>query len=211
MTANDRMKGRWEARFWASLAIAVVLHAAVFQLWPTMAVAIEVEPAKSIVDILAIDDVPPPPEPEKIRRPPNPIPGDVTADAEPVFVSTWDAYPRKGPPPPAQKGATEEAAPFLFKADVPPRLTNAREIERLLQSEYPPLLRDAGVSGTATVLFRIDEAGSVIETRLGQGSGHEAFDRAALAVADRMRFSPAMNRDLRVAVWVAIPVTFSVR
>lgn len=211
MTANERMKGRWEARFWGSLAIAVVAHAAVLQLWPTMAIAIEVGPEPTVVDVVRVDDVPPPPEPEEILRPANPIPGDVAADAEPVFVSTWEAYPREGPPPPAQTATTEGAPVFFFKPDIPPRLTNGHEIERLLRSEYPPLLRDAGISGTATVLFHIDEEGSVMETRLGTGSGHEAFDRAAMAVADRMRFSPAMNRDLRVAVWVAIPVTFSVR
>jgi protein TonB len=212
MTANERMKGRWDARFWGSLALAVVLHAALFQLWPTMAVALPVDPEPPISDVGPIDEVPPPEEPEEIPTPATPIVGDVEPGEVVEFApTTWDAYPREGPPPPAEKATTEGSPPFFFKADVPPRLTNAREVERLLQSEYPPLLRDAGISGTATVLFHIDEAGSVIETRLGTGSGHEAFDRAAMAIADRMRFSPAMNRDLRVAVWVAIPVTFSVR
>ena len=42
-------------------------------------------------------------------------------------------------------------------------------------------------------------------------SGYRQFDEAALDVADVMRFTPAMNRDQAVAVWVVFSITFESR
>ena len=39
----------------------------------------------------------------------------------------------------------------------------------------------------------------------------EALDDAALKVATIYRFSPALNRDKKVPVWVSFPITFQVR
>jgi TonB family protein len=51
----------------------------------------------------------------------------------------------------------------------------------------------------------------VLQARLHTSSGHPQLDEAALRVAPEMRFSPAMNRDKRVQVWVEIPIAFSSR
>lgn len=39
----------------------------------------------------------------------------------------------------------------------------------------------------------------------------DAFDKAALKVAERMEFSPAYNRDQPVPVWVDLDITFQVQ
>jgi protein TonB len=80
-----------------------------------------------------------------------------------------------------------------------------------METEYPPLLRDAGVGGTVTVWFFIDETGSVRTVLLKESSGLEALDEAALRVAGQIEFTPALNRDKRVSVWIALPITFSTR
>jgi len=80
-----------------------------------------------------------------------------------------------------------------------------------MEREYPPLLRDAGIGGTVRVYFFIDENGTVQDTRIDQSSGHQALDDAALEVAGIYRFSPALNRDKKVPVWVSFPITFQVR
>ena len=82
---------------------------------------------------------------------------------------------------------------------------------RALEREYPPLLRDAGIGGTANIWFFIDENGRVQDTRIQESSGHQQLDEAALRVADIMRFTAALNRDKKVPVWVAFPITFQVR
>jgi TonB family protein len=51
----------------------------------------------------------------------------------------------------------------------------------------------------------------VVRTQLSRSSGHPPLDEAALVVAATMRFSPAMNRDRPVPVWVEIPIVFSAR
>ncbi len=37
------------------------------------------------------------------------------------------------------------------------------------------------------------------------------LDDAALKVADVYRFTPALNRDQRVQVWIQLPITFQVQ
>ncbi len=43
---------------------------------------------------------------------------------------------------------------------------------------------------------------------LKESSGQPPLDAAAPRVAELMAFTPALNRDTRVRVWVAIPISF---
>ena len=56
--------------------------------------------------------------------------------------------------------------------------------------------------------FFISEEGRVLDRRVSQSSGHTPLDEAALEVADVLRFTPALNRDERVQVWVQLPIMF---
>jgi protein TonB len=107
-------------------------------------------------------------------------------------------------------GTGEQPGDFV-PITVYPRLLNRSEVLRLLERHYPPMLMQAGIAGTSIVWLRLDEEGQVIETRIKQGSGQAAFDKAALEVASKARFSPAYNRDLKVKVWVELPVVFGSR
>ncbi len=101
------------------------------------------------------------------------------------------------------------AAPTFTPFTVEPRLKNQDDVQRALQRNYPPLLRDAGIGGKATVWFFIDENGKVVKTQLNESSGYTALDEAALSVANLMQFTPALNRDKKVQVWVSIPIAFT--
>jgi protein TonB len=94
---------------------------------------------------------------------------------------------------------------------VRPELLNRPEVQQALVRNYPPLLRDAGIGGSPTVHFFIAATGEVQKLMIAQTSGYPALDQAALAVARVMRFSPAMNRDRDVAVWVEIPIIFTAK
>ncbi|HSM05015.1 MAG TPA: energy transducer TonB, partial [Longimicrobiales bacterium] len=76
---------------------------------------------------------------------------------------------------------------------------------------YPALLRDAGIGGTTNVWFFINAQGELEDMRIQKSSGHDALDEAALRVAAGIRFTPALNREEPVPVWVAFPITFQVR
>ncbi|MHB1169477.1 MAG: M56 family metallopeptidase [Longimicrobiales bacterium] len=112
----------------------------------------------------------------------------------------------------APKTLTElETAPTLTPFDTRPELTNRAEIGRLLEANYPPLLRDAGISGETLMWFLIAENGAVMQLRIDRSSGHEALDRAAMDVARNMKFTPAMRDGEAVPVWIAIPIVFNTR
>ena len=61
------------------------------------------------------------------------------------------------------------------------------------------------------VYFFSGAEGTVGSVQIDQSAGHAALDDAALRVADVYRFSPAMNRDEAVPVWVSFAITFQVR
>lgn len=100
------------------------------------------------------------------------------------------------------------SGPQFTPFTVAPKIANRVEVIEAMEREYPPLLRDAGIGGTVRVYFFITETGRVGERRIDVSSGHEALDRAALNVAEVYRFSPALNRDQLVPVWVSFPITF---
>lgn len=101
--------------------------------------------------------------------------------------------------------------PTFTPFTVAPDVTNRAEVGRALEAEYPPLLRDAGVGGTTLLHFFIDAEGVVGDVRVAEGSGHPALDSAALRAAAVFRFTPAMNRNERVPVWIQLPITFQTR
>jgi protein TonB len=91
-----------------------------------------------------------------------------------------------------------------------PRILNLEDVQRAHAAAYPPLLRDAGIGGTVRVWFFVDATGSVGNTLVAESSGHEAFDQAALEVAEVFRFAAAQNRGTVVPVWISLPITFTV-
>jgi periplasmic protein TonB len=146
---------------------------------------------------------------------PNVIPPTIPAPGLTAVAPAPDYVPvarsnAAGPGGSGNVGAGEQPGDFV-PLTVVPRLLNRDEVLRSLQRFYPPMLMQAGIGGTSIVWLRIDEEGRVIETRIKQGSGHEAFDKAALDVATRARFSPAYNRDTKVRVWVELPVVFGTK
>jgi protein TonB len=88
---------------------------------------------------------------------------------------------------------------------------NPDELARAMEREYPALLRDAGIGGRVIVHFFIDENGAVQNAVLAESSGHRALDEVALRIAPIIEFTPALNRDRRVPVWIRLPVTFNAR
>lgn len=97
--------------------------------------------------------------------------------------------------------------PFTARPDI----TNRWAVSRALEREYPPALRDAGIGGTTQVWLFIDGEGNVLEVQVNESSGRRALDLAAARVARLMEFTPAINKDRPVPVWISIPVTFTVR
>ena len=212
-TANDRFKRSFDNWFWGSMIAATVIHFMMFQFWPEMTA----EDFSYTADELEAIELPPeveiPPPPEAIARPATPVITEAAIDTEiTIAPTTFEDNPIEDlPPPPADETVDISAAPTFTPYTTAPDMTNRDEVGRALMREYPSLLRDAGIGGIIEVWFFINENGRVQGTQVNRSSGHAQLDQAALRVADIARFTPAMNRDQIVPVWVSIPITFEVR
>jgi periplasmic protein TonB len=214
-TANDQFKRGFGDWFWYSLAMAAVIHLVMFAFWPEMTAADMSGSSEELVSIELPPEIDIPPPPEQIARPATPVVSSAEIDDDiTIAPTTFESNPIENlPPPPTASGAGDDIsrAPTFTPMTVRPELQNTREIQRALERNYPPLLRDAGIGGTPVVWFFIDENGRVLRTQLSRSSGYDALDAAAIQVANQMQFSPALNRDKRVQVWVEIPIVFTAR
>jgi TonB family protein len=90
-----------------------------------------------------------------------------------------------------------------------PELRNTRDIQRFLERNYPPLLRDSRVDGEVMVNFVLDEEGRPeMGTAQVTSTTHPAFEEPALRAAERMRFRPAQVGGQDVRVRVTLPIRF---
>jgi TonB family protein len=112
-------------------------------------------------------------------------------------------------PPPEVTAQQDTTQPHFTPYTVGPDLKNRQAAVTSVESYYPDSLKAAGIGGTVKVWVYIDEQGVVRETRLGESSRIDALDQAALAAASEFEFTPALNRDQVVPVWVQIPIAFS--
>ena len=227
------MRGAARTTVWS-----VVIHAWLIAglVWATMSLGTEAQEEPEVVPIVDAQDEPPPPPPPP--PPPQEIQETPPVEVAKGFqtLSVPDIVPPEIPPPQigvrineadfsgvgaeggradGKEGAPPQSdllvAPTFTPYTVAPELKNTAEVQRVLERTYPPLLRDAGIGGTVLLWFLIDENGKVVKTQLKESSGHAPLDEAATKVASVMQFSPAINRDRKVPVWVAIPILFTTK
>ncbi|MCY4648696.1 MAG: energy transducer TonB [Gammaproteobacteria bacterium] len=211
--ANDRFKKSFSAWLWGSVLTATALHFAMFMFWPDMTAANVPSDSTETRVVVVPPEIEIPPEPEAISRPA--IPVITTADiSEDITISptTFEDNPVETLMQPRDEEAGSLIdAPAITPMTVRPSITNRRELQRALEREYPAMLRDAGIGGTVLIHFFIDEEGTVQRTLVAEASGHVSLDEAALRVAGVARFTPALNLDKVVPVWIQIPITFRAR
>lgn len=107
---------------------------------------------------------------------------------------------------PADEGTYEISA-----VEELPRPTNTPELQRQLERNYPPLLRDAGVTGTVQVRFRVLENGTVDQSSVSvTSSSHDQFNEPTIRSVSRLRFRPAKVNNRPVKVWVELPIQWTI-
>jgi TonB family protein len=118
----------------------------------------------------------------------------------------------KGVPQPTQdrEQPVDQGVYDISSVEVKPSLSNSSDVQRALERNYPPLLRDAGVGGTVQLSFRVNEDGRVDPSTIEVvSSDNEQFSEAAKKVVERMRFRPAKVNDRPVKVLVQLPIQFA--
>jgi protein TonB len=232
IASNPKKERTAFSGFASTLIHAVLISLAVVLTARAKQVVKEDEQTNVLIPVPEEEPPPPPPPPPPANTPPPPQVTEVPKGFQTLSVPT--VIPPDIPPPTAGPEINEkdfsgegveggrstgnanvkvtaeniEAAPVFTPYTVKPELLNRTAVSAALVRNYPPLLRDAGIGGTVLTWLLIDEAGTVIKTQVKEGSGHEALDQAALKVADIMKFSPALNRDQKVKVWIALPIVF---
>ena len=212
-TANERLKRTFKSWFWGAMIASTVMHLGIFAFWPDLT-AEDFSFANTELEAIELPpEIEIPPPPQQIARPATPIIATADIDEDiTIAPTTFENNPVEDLPPPPEQTATDlSAAPTFTPFTVAPSILNRSDVVRAMEREYPPLLRDAGIGGTVRVYFFIDEGGRVQDRQIDQSSGHQALDDAAMAVSEIYRFSPALNRDKKVPVWVSFPITFQVR
>lgn len=211
LTANERFKRGYSTWTWVGVLAATFLHFALFNWFPQLQAA----DMGTVTDEIVSIDLPPevkiPPPPEQIARPATPrVSANVNMDEDVTIApTTFEDNPVENLPPPPE-GARPQDVPSYIPRDVEPRLRNGPEIQRLLERLYPTMLREAGIGGEVTLWVFVDEGGRAERSQVQKSSGYPAFDNAAQQIVEQMRFSPAMNRDKPVGVWVAQRIDFKV-
>ena len=89
---------------------------------------------------------------------------------------------------------------YVYVEELPEAITKA-------QPQYPDLAREAGVDGTVLVQALVGKDGKVKDTRVVKSIA--MLDGAAVAAVRQWVFKPALSNNKPVAVWVAVPVKFT--
>ncbi|MBM4184521.1 MAG: energy transducer TonB [Gemmatimonadetes bacterium] len=220
VSANDRFKAGFQSVLWASLVLAAIAHVVTFEVWPEYTTQDISYTAPELTTVELPPEISIPDAPAQIPRPANPIVSTVDVLEELTIAPTTFAFNPVStlPPPPTltrlasgEADASISSEPTFTPFTVAPSILNREEVARAMAANYPSQLRAAGIGGTVRVYFFIDAEGRVQDRRVHQSSGFETLDQAALEVAELYRFSPALNRDKKVPVWVLFPIEFRVR
>jgi protein TonB len=99
---------------------------------------------------------------------------------------------------------------YVYVEEFPEAITKVAPV-------YPDIAREASVDGTVMVQALVGKDGKVKDTRLVDKSGKVVsasipmLDAAALTAVRQWVFKPALSNNKPVAVWVAVPLKFTLR
>lgn len=79
---------------------------------------------------------------------------------------------------------------------------------RIIEEEYPPLLRRAGVGGMTVLQLHVTDGGRADQVMVRKSSGHAALDEAAVRVVKRYQWGNE-GPDRSTSYWTTTSITFS--
>lgn len=137
---------------------------------------------------------PPPPKPKM----PVAAESDEEAEAETIEKTDFGGYEKEA--------EVEFDIPAFVPYDTGPKAINLDEIRR--RTPYPESAKRLGIEGTVYLELWVDTKGVVRKVVLVR-SLYPALDKVAIQMAKQLQFTPAMQRDLPVAVRITFPYKFS--
>lgn len=215
-TAHQRLERRFARLFWGSIVLSTLLHFVLFRFFPALQIG-ELSLAERAVKVVPLPpEIEVPPPPARIERPAIPVVAR-RAVAEDVTIAptTFEENPIENLPPPPEAQPSLAEQPVFTPYEVRPELKDVAKARDIVLRRWPPVLRDAGIQGTVVLLVFIDEKGRVRNHTVAGSSGFAELDAAAVEalyeIGREVGFTPALNRDRAVPVWVRLPIIFSMR
>ncbi|MEO0020227.1 MAG: TonB family protein [candidate division WOR-3 bacterium] len=197
----------WEERYYAvairvGLIAALVITICAFLFLPKEFVVKPYQLRRSVEMVMEAL----PPELEKIAEPPKAakpsVPVAAASEAE-VEATTVEAT------------TFTEVTKRVEETDIPVvpfwKVEKKPEPVSIPKPVYPDLARNAGIEGRCVVEALVDVDGSVVDAKIIKSSGNQSLDAAAIEAAFKAKFTPAMQRDKPVRVWVSIPYQFTLQ
>jgi protein TonB len=198
--------------------LSALLQAATFALFPRLEAKAYARPQKQVV--IQLEKIPETRQDRAAAPPPRPaVPiasaSDQVSEEETIESTELDLHQVDLPPPPPLPESTairqetklveaeEEEVVELWKVEKAP------EVRKKLVPEYPEIARKAGIEGKVFVYVLVGRNGKV--EQLGEITGPEVFHEAAQAAALQWEFTPAIQNDKPVRVWVSLPFTFQLK
>jgi periplasmic protein TonB len=112
------------------------------------------------------------------------------------------------PPPPPREEEEEEPEIFIVVEEMPELIGGLAGLQQSIR--YPEMAARAGVEGTVTIQFIVDEEGNVIDPVVLRGIG-AGCDEEALRAVSQAKFVPGKQRGQPVKVRYSLPVRFRLR
>ena len=207
---NADLRLQYPRVFRISLLASAILNGFVILLYPIPEREAYAAPEKAV--IIQLEEIP---ETRQERRPPPPprpvvpiatddpdIPDDVTIEETDLDLDLDDLMP----PPPLveeefeEEEEEEEELVELWKVEKQPAPINWP------QPAYPEIARKAGIEDKVFVTVLVDKEGNV--EKIGELKGAEVFHDAVHEAVKKVKFTPALQNDKPVKVWVSMPITF---
>ncbi|HCL29184.1 MAG TPA: energy transducer TonB [Candidatus Latescibacteria bacterium] len=200
---------RYAKTFWSCFGISALALMALVVLFPNLDADAYDKTEKVIIQIENIPETrqerrpPPPPRPVvPIASQSDDIPDDATIMETELDFGLDDLPP---PPPLADLQGVEleeeeEEIVEIWRVEKQPVPVKDP------QPIYPEIARKAGITGTVTVQVLVDKTGKVEAVQILKGN--EVFHEAVKKAAWQWTFTPAIQNDKPVKVWVALPFRF---
>ncbi len=202
---------------WLSFGASVLLHGLLFAAFPEFRPRAYQKVEQPLV--IQLEEIP---ETRQERRPPAPVrpvvpiatdrpevPSDVTIEDTDLDLSLLEELP---PPPPLVEESAAPAAVELEEEEEEEivelwKVEKQPEVTKRVLPQYPELALKASITGKVFVTVLVNKDGKV--ERVGKITGPEVFHEAAISAAMQWEFTPAIQNDRPVRVWVSLPFTFT--
>ncbi|MBI4513874.1 MAG: energy transducer TonB [Gemmatimonadetes bacterium] len=214
-TANDRFKGKFRQWFWGSVTVATAAHFLLFVFFPKLTAGDVGFDPRELTAVNLPPEIEIPPPPKQIQRPAIPVVARTEIEEDVTIApTTFEENPVENLPPPPE-GANLGDQPAFTPFEVRPEIKDLARARQIMERYYPQMLKQAGIGGTVIVWAFLDDKGRLRNHKLQKTSGFPALDEAAIKalyeISEKVGFTPALNRDRPVPVWISQSVTFAVR